>query len=84
MQLTKVNLDNWSGCGTLECHHLHVGVLELNGRQLLGYKLSVVVDADMQVTIVYMDTKLSLLSYNLYWGRLIQHPSLCTEPRPDK
>lgn len=75
MRLTKVNFDNWSGCGTLECHHLHVRVLELNGRQLLGYKLSVVVDADMQVTIVYMDTKHSLSSYNL---------SLCTEPGPDK
>ena len=50
MQLTKVDLDDWSGCGTLECHHLHVRVLELNGRQLLGYKLSVVVDTDMQVT----------------------------------
>ena len=65
MQLTKVDLDNWSGCGTLECHHLHVRVLELNGRQLLGYKLSVVVDADMQVTILYMDTTHFQSSYNL-------------------
>ena len=69
MQLTKVDLDDWSGCGTLECHHLHVRVLELNGRQLLGYKLSVVVDADMQVTILYMNTTHFLSSYNLYWGR---------------